>query len=102
MAELDGGRGEGWDDGFAGKQVDELVAYPLFIRSLTGEVTLQAIRIGSYTGLLPRFALAANEKGLGLVVRPLKYPVGDGRRIVIQFAPSLFDINELIRIGFRP
>jgi len=102
LTELDGGRGEGWNDSFPGKQVDELVAYPLFIQSLTGEVTLKAIRIGSHTGLLPRFALPANEKGLGLVVRPLKYPVGDGRRIVIQFAPSLFDINELIRIGFRP
>ena len=101
LAELDGSRGEGWDDGFAGKQVDELVAYPLFIRSLTGEVTLQAIGIGRHTGLLPRLGLVANEKGLSLVVRQLKYLVGDGRRIVIQFVPSLLYIDELIRIGSR-
>ena len=51
--------------------------------------------------MLPRFALPANEKGLGLVMRPLKYAAGDGRRIVTQFTPSLFDIDKLIRIGFR-
>ena len=94
MAELDGRRGKGWDDSFAGKQGDELIRNPLFIRSLTDEVALQAIWIGSHAGMLPRLGLAANEKGLDLVMRPLEYPVGDDRRIrQLQFILNVIAVG---------